>query len=139
MGTVTVQWIGREAFVGIDSSKHSVVMSSQDQDNGIGCKPSELLLIALGGCTGVDLVNILKKQRQQIRSVEMHISGEHAPTPPWAYRSIHIIATIRGKSLSAKAVETALDLAVTKYCSVGATIAGTATITHSYELLEEED
>jgi len=66
MGTATVKWIGGKQFVGIDSTKHSVVLSTPDE--GVGIKPSELLLIAVASCTAVDVVEILEKKRMGWRS-----------------------------------------------------------------------
>jgi len=137
VGQVTVTWVQGQQFVGTDSSRHSVVMSTQDADNATGSKPSDLLLLALGGCAGVDLVGILQKQRQKVSRLHMAITGEQDNDPPWTFRQIHIEVVIQGKALSAQAVERALGLAVDKYCSVAATIRGTARITTSYRLIEE--
>lgn len=63
MAQSKVKWIGEGELVGTDSTKHSLIMSSQDEKNATGPKPSELLLIALGGCTGSNVVSILKKRR----------------------------------------------------------------------------
>ena len=63
---VSVKWVEKRQFVGTDSSKHSVVMSSQDEENSTGMKMSELMLVALGGCTSYDVVGILEKKRQKV-------------------------------------------------------------------------
>ena len=65
-GKAHIQWISKGHFVGTDSTKHSVVMSMQDEENGVGMKPSDMLLVALGGCSSIDLVNILRKKRQRL-------------------------------------------------------------------------
>ena len=72
MAQVKVKWTGDMQFVAVDSSKHSVVMSSQDEENGTGMKPSELLLVALAGCSSVDVVRILKKKRQDLRGLQVN-------------------------------------------------------------------
>ena len=58
---VNVKWLEKLQFVGTDSTKHSVVMSAQDEENGVGMSPSQLVLVGLGGCTGYDVVGILKR------------------------------------------------------------------------------
>ncbi len=85
--------------MGTDSAKHSVVMSTQDEENGIGMKPSDLLPVALGGCTGIDVVSILSKGRQNVTDLEINITAEQDPNPPWAFRKIHVEYTIHGKDL----------------------------------------
>ncbi len=137
MSHVTVTWVEKGQFVGVDSSRHSLVISTQDDENKTGNKPSDLLLLALGGCLGVDLIEILKKQRQQVSGLQLIISGEQNADPPWAFNKIHIEVIVRGKGLSARAVERASDLAINKYCSVAATIQATAPIATSFRLVEE--
>ncbi len=137
MQPVRVRWVEKQQFVGTDSSLHSVVMSSQDSENATGCKPSDLLLLALGGCAGVDLVSILQKQRQRVTKLDITINGEQDAEPPWTFRHIQVEVVVRGKNLSAAAVERAISLSVDKYCSVAATIRGTAPISTSYRLIEE--
>ena len=137
MSDVTVTWVEKQQYVGVDSSKHSIVMSAQNDENKTGSKPSDLLLLALGGCAGVDLIEILQKQRQKVAGLQMHISGEQNADPPWAFTKIHMEVVVRGRGLSASSVERAIDLAVNKYCSVAATIRAAAPITTSFRLVEE--
>jgi putative redox protein len=138
MGTARVKWLEKLQFVGIDSSRHSVVMSSQDEQNATGMKPSELMLIALGGCTGYDVINILTKKRQHVTDLEITISGQQEPDPPWTFTHVHLIYRLRGRGLNEKAVRDAIELSKDKYCSVGATLAKAAEITFDYVIEEEE-
>jgi len=134
----TVKWTGGGQFVGTDSTKHSLVISTQDENSGTGLKPSELLLIALGGCTGVDVVSILKKRRQKLSGLEIQVTGEQDPDPPWTFRKIHVEYRLTGRGLSREAVERAIRLSEEKYCSVQATVSGIAEVTSSYTLLQDE-
>jgi putative redox protein len=134
----TVKWTGKGEFVGTDSTKHSVVLSMQDEDNATGMKPSELILVALGGCTGIDVISILKKRRQEVTGFEIELVGEQDPRPPWTYRRINVHYTLRGSNLKENAVERAIKLSEEKYCSVGVTLSGVAEITSSFEILNEE-
>lgn len=136
MGTATVRWIGEKKFVGIDSTNHSVVLSTPD--DGVGMKPSELLLVALAACTAVDVVEILSKKRTPLSGLEIQISGEQDADPPWTFRKIHLKYILKGKGLTEKAVEQAIHLSEEKYCSVSATVRGVAEISWEYEILAEE-
>jgi putative redox protein len=138
MGQVRVKWLEKLQFVGTDSSKHSVVMSSQDEENGTGMKPSELLLVALGGCTGYDVVNILTKKRQRLTDLEVAVSSEQQPDPPWTFTHIHLTYRLRGRGLSEKAVRDAIELSKTRYCSVGVTLAAATEVTYDFVIEEEE-
>jgi putative redox protein len=135
MGQVKVRWIGGQQYVGIDSTNHSVVMSTTAE--GVGMKPSELILVALAACTGVDVVDILTKKRTPITSLEIFVDGEQDPNPPWPYRKIHISYRLRGKELTDKGVRQAIELSEEKYCSVSATLRGVAAITTEFEILPE--
>lgn len=136
MGTSVVRWLGGKKFVGTDSTNHSVVISTPDE--GIGMKPSELLLVALASCTAVDVVEILQKKRTPLTSLEISASGEQDSDPPWTFRKIHVKYTLRGKGLTEKAVAQAIELSEEKYCSVAATVRGKAEITTEFEILPEE-
>jgi putative redox protein len=135
--TVHVTWVEKRQFVGADSTKHSVVMSSQDEENGAGMSPSQMLLVALGGCTAYDVVDILQKKRQSLTGLEVTVTGEQEPDPPWTYRKIHTQYVVRGRGLHEKAVQDAIKLSEDKYCSVAATLRGEAVITHGYTIIEE--
>lgn len=138
MARATVKWVGKGEFVGTDSTKHSVVMSTQDEDNATGMKPSEMLLVALGGCTGVDVVSILKKRRQEVTGLEIELTAEQDPNPPWTFRRINTHYTLRGSNLSENAVQRAIHLSEEKYCSVGVTLSGVAEITSNFTILDDE-
>jgi putative redox protein len=132
MGTALVRWTTGKQFVGVDSTHHSVVLSTQE--DGTGMKPSELLLVALGSCTAVDVVEILTKKRTPPASLEITVSGEQDPEPPWPYRKIHILYKLSGKGLTEKAVAQAIQLSEEKYCSVAATVRGVAEISTDFEI-----
>jgi len=136
MGIATVRWIGEKKFIGIDSTNHSVVLSTPD--DGVGMKPSELLLVALAACTAVDVVEILSKKRIGLSGLEIQASGEQDADPPWTFRKIHLKYILKGKGLTEKSVEQAIQLSEEKYCSVSATVRGTAEITWNYEILSED-
>lgn len=131
----SVQWISGNNFVGVDSTRHSVVLSAEE--NGIGVKPSEMLLVALSSCTAVDVVGIMEKKRKPLSFLEIVTTGERDPEPPWPYRKINLHYRMRGKELTKSAVEQAIRLSQEKYCSVAATVRGVAQITTSHEILTD--
>ena len=133
MGSATVKWIGGKQFVGIDLTCHSVVLSTADE--GVGMKPSELLLIAVASCSAVDIVDILTKKRMPLTFLEISAMGEQDSNPPWTYRKIHIHYRLAGKGLTEKAAAHAIELSEEKYCSVAATVRATAPITTDFEVI----
>lgn len=137
MTTTKVKWIAGKQFLGVDSTNHSVVLSTPQE--GVGIKPSDLLLIAVASCTAVDVVDILTKKRMPLTHLEITCSGEQDRDPPWTFRKIHLHFTVAGRNLTEKAVAQAIQLSEEKYCSVAATLRPTAQITTGYEILEEED
>jgi len=140
MRNIKVKLVDGMQFVGMGDSKHAVVMDALPNVGGAdtGPRPIELLPIALGGCTGMDVISILRKKKQKVTGFEMNIKGEQAEEYPHKYTSLHIEYVIRGKDISEDAVKRAIELSMNKYCAVGATLAGTAKITHSYRIIEED-
>jgi putative redox protein len=130
----SVTWLEKGRFVGIDSSRHSVVLSTQDDENGVGMRPSELLLIALASCSAVDVVNILKKKRLHLRALSIEVKGEQQAEPPWTYQGIHLTYRLMGDDLTEEAVRQAIQLSEEKYCSVSASLRVGVPITHDYQI-----
>ena len=133
MSQARVRWITGKQFIGTDSTNHSVVLSTPDE--GIGMKPSELMLVALASCTAVDVVEILAKKRTPLESLEIEVDGQQDSDPPWTFRKIHVHYKLRGQGLTDKSAAQAIELSEEKYCSVAATLRGVAEITTSFELL----
>lgn len=133
MAEVTVSRLKGKQFVGTDSTGHSVVLSTPGE--GVGVKPSEMLLVALASCTAVDVVEILEKKKINLTSLEISATGEQDQEPPWTFRKIHLIYKVKGDGLTEKALQQAIHLSETKYCSVASTIRGVAEITTGYEIL----
>jgi putative redox protein len=137
MSSAIVSWVRGKIFIGTDSTNHSVVISTPDE--GVGMKPSDLLLVALASCTAVDVVEILAKKRLSLDNLMISTSAEQDPEPPWAFRKVHIKYSLRGKNLTEKDVAKAIELSETKYCSVAASIRGTTQITTEFEIFSGMD
>ncbi len=134
MSEVRLDWLRGKTFVGTDSTRHSIVLSSSDEANGTGVKPSDLLLLGLASCASVDVIEILNKKRQPPEGMEVRVEGIQEAEPPWTFRKIHMRFLLRGKNLEPSAVEQAIRLSQEKYCSVAATIRCAAEITTSFEI-----
>lgn len=132
----TLRWIpGGSRFVSTDSTGHSVVMSSPDENTGM--KPSELILSALAGCSSVDVVGILEKKQTPLTYLEVQVTSEQDADPPWTFRKIYMKFIVKGEGLTGKSVEKAIKLSEEKYCSVAATLRGEAEIITSFEILQD--
>src|SRR5215208_7880576 len=132
-----LRFAGDEAFVGESPSGHAIVTSFA-HDKVTAPTPMELLLIALGGCTGADVVSILEKKRQHVTAYEIEVRGERRAEHPRIYTSIEVVHRFRGHKVDPKAVAHAIELSETKYCSVSAMLAVAAKITTRHEIIEEE-
>ncbi len=123
-------WTDNERFIGTASSGHAIVVDAGKTKTGNG--PMELVLIGLCSCTAVDVVNILRKKREPFTSLEVRAEAERAPEPPSVYSRVKLIYRVGGK-VSQKAVEDAVHLSETKYCSVAGMVSKTAKITYEIE------
>jgi putative redox protein len=132
-----VHFAGNEFFVGVTPSGHAQTIETNSA-RANAATPMELLLIALGSCTGVDVISILKKKRQQVTSYSIEVSGDRREEFPRSYTRMHVKHIVRGRGVSAQAVASAIELSDTKYCSVAATLRGSAEIISSYEIVEDE-
>jgi putative redox protein len=115
---------GDYGFEAKDEAGHAVLTDSSSESGGgdAGVRPMQMLLMALGGCSGIDVVSILKKQRQQISHFTMHISGEReAGVEPSLWKTVHVVFDIKGDIDPGKA-ERACQLSIDKYCSVAETL-----------------
>lgn len=137
MLNATVKWVDSLQFIGESGSGHAIVMDGDAEvgGNDTGMRPTELLLIGLGGCSGMDIASILKKKKQQVTGIEARIKGEKADTYPKKITEIEIEYIVSGKDLSEEAVKRAIDLSMEKYCSVKATLEGSAKIKYTYRII----
>lgn len=122
---VVVRHVGGMAFVGYGPSNHFLVMDGREPGSEGPQRapgPMEVLLMALGGCTGMDVASILRKKRVPFSALELRLHGERASEHPKRYTAIDIEYVVRGRDLPRKAVEDAVRLSFEKYCSVAGTL-----------------
>lgn len=119
MGEQRLVWDGDFRFTGIDSWGHRVAIDG-DPD-GTGAKPSDLMTLSLAACAAYDIVNILRKQRQDLRALEARIISTQDADAPWAFRRIEVHYVARG-AVDAQKAQKAMTLSEEKYCAVSATL-----------------
>jgi putative redox protein len=134
-----VQWLDGRAFVGESGSGHAVVMDGAPGAGGrnIGLRPTEMVLLGLGGCTAFDVVMILERMREKITALDIELEAERAEEDPKVFTHVKLIYKLTGRGLKPANVERALNLSAEKYCSISMMIAKTAKIEHSFEIFEE--
>ncbi|MGE5509332.1 MAG: OsmC family protein [Chitinophagales bacterium] len=136
MDPIRVEWKQRMAFTGHSSEGHEVGMDASAASGGDGQapRPTELVLMGLGGCTGMDVVSILAKMQQPLRSLEIAVEADRADEHPKVFTAIRLLYRVAGEGLELEKVRRAIDLSLDKYCTVGNVLNKTAAITYEIEL-----
>ena len=109
-------------------------MGMLDGKPGVG--PMQLLLVAIAGCTGTDIVSILEKKRYKLADLQVRVRGKRATDYPQVWTDIHLTYLIWGEDLQPKDAEQAIRLSEEKYCSVGIMLGKAAKVTSEYHLLK---
>jgi putative redox protein len=137
----TVRWTGPDgmSFLAETGSGHLVAMDVAPEAGGrnLAPRPMEMVLLGAGGCTGLDVVLILKRGRHQVSGCEVRLEAERAETEPKVFTRITLRFVVRGKGLPREAVERAVRLSHEKYCSATAMLAKTAEIVTQVEVVED--
>jgi len=137
----TVRWAGPDgmSFLAETGSGHLVAMDVAPEAGGrnLAPRPMEMVLLGAGGCTGLDVVLILKRGRHQVSGCEVRMEAERAETEPKVFTRITLHFVVRGKGLPREAVERAVRLSHEKYCSATAMLAKTAEIVSQVEVVED--
>lgn len=132
---VNVQRVANNTFIARGESNHWVVLDTQKEHGGqdAGTSPMEMVLCALGGCTGMDVESLLQKMRTPAEKFQIEISAERQEKHPRIFTKIHLKFIFHGDNLNADSIAKAVNLSQEKYCSVSAMLAKSAQI--SYEIL----
>jgi len=135
-----VVWKGGMSFDGLGGSGFSLPMGTSVAFGGKddGFRPMELLLVGLAGCTAMDVISILEKKRQDVTNFEVRVQGERAEDHPKVFTDITIEFVVTGRSVDPVAVERAVELSSTKYCSAEAMLGKVARIAHKITILQAE-
>lgn len=127
-----IKWTDGLQFVARAGKGPGIVMDSLD--GGSGPSPMQMVLIGVAGCTAIDVVVIMQKKRVELKKFQVLISGDTAKEDPKRYTNIQIEYVLHGKGIKSKAVEQAIELSETKYCSVMASL--NADVEHSYRIVD---
>lgn len=136
--TVRSQLLDGMQFAAEAGSGHTVMLDAAEHagGQGAGFVPMEMLLVGLAGCTGMDVISILRKKRQQVTGYEVRVRGERAEDHPMVYKTITVEHVITGNNVSPEAAARAIELSETKYCGAGAMLGKTATLMHTFRIVE---
>lgn len=131
-----IKWVEGRSFVGESGSGHAVVIDGPTSNGGrnLGPSPMELVLIGTGACTAFDVLDILKKSRQDARDCIVELDAERAPEPPRVFTRIRMRFVVTGRALNRAAVERAVSLSAEKYCSASIMLGKTAEIVREIEI-----
>lgn len=134
------RFCGGMQFVGRADSGHAVVMDAAAASGGTdsAVRPSELLVIGLAGCTGMDVISILRKKRQPVTGLEVVVHAEQAPDHPKRFTAMTVEYRVSGPGVDPAAVRRAIELSETTYCSVGLTLRNPVSITSTFTMVDEE-
>lgn len=131
-----IQWDGDVRFNGTTGSGFDVKIDGEQKQ---GCRPMELMLLGLAGCTSYDVINILKKTRQDVVDVSAEVEAERADAVPAVFTKIHVKFLVQGRNLKEAHVKRAVQLSAEQYCSASIMLEkGGVEITHSYQIEEVE-
>ena len=130
----------RMTFTGTADSGFDVALGADPKVGGDddGFRPMELRLISLAGCTGMDVISILRKKRQEVTGFRVEVEAERADDHPKVFTDIHVHYVVHGRGVEPKAVERSIELSETRYCPAQAMLVQAVPITHTYEIVEEE-
>jgi putative redox protein len=132
-----MEWKGGLAFEGENAWGHRVRTDAPASAGGAqsGARPTELLLYGIAGCTGIDIVRILDKQRQKVTDLRITVQGEQHEAYPRPFHSVRIHYVLRGEDLDETKVARAIGLSESKYCVVSQTVQQPTEVTTSFEVL----
>ncbi|MFN8218590.1 MAG: OsmC family protein [Fimbriimonadales bacterium] len=137
---VTVDLVGEMAFEAHTEGKVSFVMDAYPEagGEGRGATPVETLLAAIGACSGMDVISILRKKKQTVTSYRIEVDGERVPQGEWPrpFRSIEVRHVVKGEGLDPAAVARAVELSDEKYCSVIATLRSSPSVKSTWRIEE---
>lgn len=136
----TITWVADKTFAGQTESGHSIIIGTAEGGKPKpGPSPMELVLMGAGTCSAWDVVEILKKGRQEIEDVIIELDADRALEAPKVFTRINLHFIVRGRCVDPKRVERAIQLSVEKYCSATAMMEKTATVTHDFEVIDTSE
>ena len=135
---IKVNWQKNLSFLA-EVNNHKIVLDASEQVGGEnkGPRPKPLLMAALAGCTGMDVVSILKKMRVELDDFNVYVEGDITEEHPKQFTSMHIVYEFKGKNLPEEKLQKAVDLSDERYCGVSAMFKKAIEVTHEIKILED--
>ena len=135
---VRIKWVEGMMFLGESESGHAVVLDGPPELGGknMGVRPMEMLLLGMGGCSSIDVMQILQKGRQNVTDCVAEITADRVDTVPKVFSKIHLHFIVTGKDLKEAVVARAIKLSAEKYCSASIMLEKAVDITHDFEIVE---
>jgi putative redox protein len=123
-------------FIAETESGHTVTLDTHEPNTG--ATPMEMLLMSLAGCSGISIISILQKKQQNMTHYEVRVQGKRAETHPQVFTEITVEHILTGHNISPIAIERAIELAETRYCTISVMLSKVAHLTHTYRIIEAE-
>ena len=135
----SIQLLEGASFAGTSGSGHSVTLDVAPEAGGRnqGIRPMEMILLGLGGCTAIDVLQMLRKGRSNVTDLRVEVNGERADEVPQVFETIHVHFILRGERLNAAKVERAIELSANKYCSATIMLGQVVEITHDFQIVSD--
>ena len=132
-----VKWVEQMTFLAESNSGHATVIDVSTEGGGrnLGMSPMEMVLLGTGGCTALDIIQILGKARQEVTDCVVELEAERAAEAPKVFTRIHVRYLVTGRNLQEHQVQRAIQLSAEKYCSASVMLGKTAVITHDYQII----
>jgi len=135
--TIKAQWLSDLSFEAeVDGHKVYMDTSAEHGGKNVGPRPKPLMMVALAGCTGMDVASILKKMKENVEEFSVEVEGDVTEEHPKRFEGMKVIYRLKGKGINRKNVEKAVKLSSEKYCGVSANYREAFDITH--EIIIEE-
>ena len=131
-----VRWVEGLQFVASAPSGHAILVDGSEKGGGLdsAVHPGELILLGLAGCTGMDVISLLKKMRVEVTGFEVRVEAEEAEEHPKALKKIHLIYVVTGRDIPEDKLKKAIEMSQFKYCRVAATLRDGAKIDYEHEI-----
>ncbi len=140
---VEIEQLNGLTLVGKSETKHMVIMDANEQLGGsdAAMRPMEMMLVSLGGCTGMDVISILQKKRTPFSKVNIEIEAERAESHPKVFTKINILFIVSGdkEKIKPKDIERAIELTNTTYCSASAMLRKTAELNYDFKIIDDKE
>jgi putative redox protein len=134
---INVDWVeGLEFVANVDGHKITIDAAEENGGKNHGARPKPLMMVALAGCTGMDVVGMLKKMKVELKGLSIHVEGDLQDDPPKAFENMKVVYTFKGDNLPMDKLEKVVELSREKYCGVSATLKNSIPII--YEIRTEQ-